>query len=46
VILGLGLLFYVCRLTALRSKAAARQLLKATIGYLLLQVLVLTVAKR
>jgi protoheme IX farnesyltransferase len=46
VILGLGLLFYVCRLIALRSKAAARQLLKATIGYLLLQVLVLAVAKR
>ena len=46
LILGLGLLFYVRRLMALRSKAAARQLLKATIGYLLLQVLVLTVAKR
>jgi len=45
VILGLGLLFYVSRQLVLRSKVAARQLLKATIAYLLLQMLVLTVAK-
>jgi len=45
-ILGLGLLFYVWRQMVLRSKVAARQLLKATIAYLLLEVLVLTVAKR
>jgi protoheme IX farnesyltransferase len=46
VILGLGLLFYVWRQLVLRSKAAARQLLKATIAYLLLQMLVLAVSKR
>jgi heme O synthase-like polyprenyltransferase len=46
VILGLGLLFYVWRQLALRSKVAARQLLKATIVYLLLQMVVLVVAKR
>jgi protoheme IX farnesyltransferase len=45
VILGLGLLFYVWRQLILRSKVAARQLLKATIAYLLLQMLLLTVAK-
>jgi heme o synthase len=45
VILGLGLLFYVCQQVVLRSKVAARQLLKATIAYLLLQLLVLMVAK-
>jgi protoheme IX farnesyltransferase len=42
LILGLGLLFYVWRQRVLRSKAAARQLLKATIFYLLLQMLILT----
>jgi protoheme IX farnesyltransferase len=46
VILGAGLLFYVWRQLVLRSKVAARQLLKATIAYLLLQMLILTVAKR
>jgi protoheme IX farnesyltransferase len=46
VILGLGLLFYVWQQLVLRSKVAARQLLKATIAYLLLQMLVLTVAMR
>jgi protoheme IX farnesyltransferase len=45
LILGLGLFFYVRRQVVLRSKAAARQLLKATIAYLLLQMLVLVVAK-
>ncbi|HTB14824.1 MAG TPA: heme o synthase [Bryobacteraceae bacterium] len=45
VILGLGLLFYVGRQVALRSKAAARQLLKATIAYLLLEMLILTIVK-
>ncbi len=45
VILGSGLLFYVSRQVVLRSKVAARQLLKATITYLLLQFLVLMVAK-
>ena len=45
LILGSGLLFYVWRQLVLRSKVAARQLLKATIAYLLLQMLVLTVAK-
>jgi protoheme IX farnesyltransferase len=46
VILGLSLLFFVRQQMVLRSKAAARQLLKATIAYLLLQMLVLTLAKR
>jgi heme o synthase len=45
VILGLGLLFYVSRQLVLRSKVAARQLLKATIAYLLLEMLILAVAK-
>jgi protoheme IX farnesyltransferase len=45
VILGLGLLFYASRLLALRSTVTARQLLKATIAYLLLQMLVLMAAK-
>jgi heme o synthase len=45
LILGSGLLFYVWRQLILRSKVAARQLLKATIAYLLLQMLVLTIAK-
>jgi heme o synthase len=45
VILGSGLLFYVWRQLVLRSNVAARQLLKATIAYLFLQMLVLTVAK-
>jgi heme o synthase len=45
-ILGLGLLFFVWRQLVLRSKVAARQLLKATIAYLLLQMLILTVAKQ
>jgi protoheme IX farnesyltransferase len=43
-ILGLGLLFYVARQLILRSKLAARQLLKATIAYLLLEMLVLMIA--
>ena len=43
-ILGLGLLFYVARQLVLRSKLAARQLLKATIAYLLLEMLVLMIA--
>jgi protoheme IX farnesyltransferase len=43
--LGLGLLFFVFRLLVLRTKVAARQLLKVTIAYLLLQMLILTVAK-
>jgi hypothetical protein len=45
VILGLGLLFYASRQLVLRSRVAARQPLKATIAYLLLQMLVLMVAK-
>jgi heme o synthase len=45
VILGLGLLFYASRQVVLRSKVAARQLLKATIAYLLLEMLVLMIAK-
>jgi protoheme IX farnesyltransferase len=45
LIAGLGLLFYVSQLLVLRSKVAARQLLKATIAYLLLQMLLLSVAK-
>jgi heme o synthase len=45
-ILGLGLLFYVWRQVVLRSKAAARQLLKATIAYLLLEMLILTIVRQ
>jgi heme o synthase len=45
VILGFVLLFYVSRQVVLRSKAAARQLLKATIAYLLLEMVVLMIAK-
>ncbi len=45
IILGLALLFYVSRQVVLRSKATARQLLKATIAYLLLQMLILILAK-
>ena len=44
-ILGLGLLFYVTRQLMARSNVAARQLLKATLAYLLLQMLLLTIAK-
>jgi len=44
-ILGLGLLFYVTRQMMARSNVAARQLLKATLAYLLLQMLLLTIAK-
>jgi protoheme IX farnesyltransferase len=46
VMLGLGLLFYVWQQMILRSKVVARRLLKATIAYLLLQMLILTVVKR
>jgi len=45
VILGLGLLYYVWRQLELRSNTAARQLLKATVAYLFLQMLVLTIWK-
>ena len=45
VILGILLLLYVFRQLVLRSKVASRQLLKATIAYLLLQMMVLIVAK-
>ena len=43
--LGLGLLFYAARLVVLRSRIAARQLLKATIIYLPLEFLILVLGK-
>ena len=45
VMLGSGLLFYAARQILLRSRKAARQLLKATIIYLPLQFLVLVLGK-
>jgi len=45
VILGSGLLYYATRQVFLRSRAAARQLLKATIVYLPLQFLIFVLAK-
>jgi heme o synthase len=46
VILGLGLLHYVRQQIVLGSRVAARRLLKATIFYLLLEMLALVLAKR
>jgi len=43
--LGLGLLFYAARLVVLRSRIAARQLLRATIIYLPLEFLILVLGK-
>ena len=45
VILGSGLLYYARRQVLLRSRIAARQLLKATIVYLPLQFLILVLGK-
>ena len=44
-ILGSGLLYYADRQVLLRSRIAARQLLKATIVYLPLQFLILVLGK-
>ncbi|HTU44826.1 MAG TPA: heme o synthase [Bryobacteraceae bacterium] len=44
-LLGVGLLLYAARLILLRSRNAARRLLKATIIYLLLQFLILVLGK-
>jgi protoheme IX farnesyltransferase len=46
IILGSGLLFYAMRQVFLRSRFAARQLLKATIVYLPLEFLILVFGKR
>ncbi|MGA3234924.1 MAG: heme o synthase [Bryobacteraceae bacterium] len=46
VVLGLGLLYYAARLILFRSRIAARHLLKASIIYLPLEFLILTVGKR
>src|SRR5216683_5707941 len=45
VILGSGLLYYAMRQVFLRSRIAARQLLKATIVYLTLQFLIFVIGK-
>jgi heme O synthase-like polyprenyltransferase len=45
VALGSGLLYYASRQILLRSRIAARQLLKATIIYLPLQYLILVLGK-
>ena len=45
VILGSGLLYYARRQVLLRSRIAARQLLKATIVYLPLQFLIVVLSK-
>ena len=44
-LMGSGLLYYAAQQTLIRSKIAARQLLKATILYLPLQFLVLLLRK-
>jgi heme O synthase-like polyprenyltransferase len=44
-VLGSGLLYYAARQILLRSRTAARELLKATIIYLPLQFLVLVLGK-
>ena len=45
VILGSGILYYASRQVVLRSRIAARQLLKATIVYLPLQFLIFLLGK-
>jgi heme o synthase len=46
IILTLGLLYYAVRLILYRSRIAARQLLRASIIYLPLELLILVVGKR
>ena len=46
VVLGLGLLYYAARLIVLRSRIAARLLLRASIIYLPLELLILIVGKQ